>query len=114
MLTRTGSSSSSVTRAYIAHLQSLLFGDRAVEHSDDPVGSPADADVVGDDQVRQPALSVEPAHEVDDVVGALAVEVAGRLVGPDDRGVVDQSPRDRRALALASRQLVGDVIGPPV
>ena len=37
----------------------------------------------------------------------LRVEVAGRLVGQDQRGVVDERPRDGHALLLAARQAVG-------
>ena len=64
-----------------------------------------------DEQEGQPALLVEVPHQVDDLGRALAVEVAGRLVGPDDRRVVDQRPRDRDALALAARELVREVVG---
>ena len=42
--------------------------------------------------------------------GVLAVEVAGRLVGPDDRRVVHERARDRDALALTARELVRDVV----
>jgi hypothetical protein len=84
------------------HLQSLLLDDLAVEHADDAVGFAADRDVVGDDQERQAALQVEAAHELDDLLGLLAVEVAGRLVGPDDRRIVDERARDRDTLALAA------------
>ena len=39
-----------------------------------------------------------------DVAGRL-VEVAGRLVGQHDRGLADQRPGDRDALALPAREL---------
>jgi hypothetical protein len=68
-------------------------------------------DVVRHDQERQAVLLVETAHERDDLVGALGVQVAGRLVGPHDRGVVDERTGDRHALALAAGQLVGKVVG---
>ena len=58
-------------------------------------------------------LLVEPAHELDDLGGVLAVEIARGLVRPDDGGVVDERPRDRDALPLAARELVGDVVGRP-
>ena len=41
------------------------------------------------------------------------VEVAGRLVGEDDRGLRDERPRDRDALLLAPREL-GRAVGEPV
>ena len=70
----------------------------------------ADGQVVCDEQEGQPALLVEVPHQVDDLA-ALAVEVAGRVVGPDDCRVADQRPRDRDPLALAARELVGEVVG---
>src|ERR687897_2906255 len=111
MPVRIVSTSSSVTREYMRHLQSMLLDDEAVEHADDPVGRLADGDVVSDDEKGQPALDVEPPHQLDDLLGVLAVEVAGGLVGPDDRGVVDERAGDRHALALAARELVRDVPG---
>ena len=41
----------------------------------------------------------------------LRVEVPGRLVGEQDRRVVDQRARDRDALLLPARQLVRMVVG---
>ena len=38
--------------------------------------------------------------------GEAVVEVAGRLVGHEERRVVDEGPRQRDALLLASRQLL--------
>ena len=109
---RTASISASVTRATISLTSRVLFvDDLAVDHADDAVGRAADADVVGDDQERQAALAVQPAHQLDDLLGVLAVEVAGRLVGPDDRRVVDERAGDRHALALAAGELVGQVRG---
>ena len=72
----------------------------------------ADRDVVGDDQEAEAAPDVELAHERDDLLRVLGVEVAGRLVGPDDRRVVDERAGDRDPLALPARQLVRDVVGP--
>ena len=59
-LVRTVSTSSSVTRAYMGHLQRLSSTIAAVEHADDPVGLATDADVVGHDQEGQAALEVQP------------------------------------------------------
>ena len=44
----------------------------------------------------------------DDVPG-LGVQVAGGLIGEDQRRVVDECPRDSDPLSLASGQLVGEV-----
>ena len=59
-----------------------------------------------------PRSRFSSSHESHDLLCVLGVEVAGRLVGPDDRGVVDERSCDRDALALAARQLVGHVPRP--
>ena len=40
-------------------------------------------------------------------IAGLGVEVAGRLVGEDDGGAVDERAGDRHALALTAGELVG-------
>src|SRR5207247_1864197 len=68
--------------------------------------------VVGDHEDRLVELLVEPLHERQHVVGALAIEVAGGLVGDDDLRIVDDRARDRHALLLAARQLARIVVHP--
>ena len=51
-------------------------------------------------------------EQVDDLVLALAVEVAGRLVGQEQAGVVGERSRDGDALALADGELAGPVAAP--
>ena len=46
--------------------------------------------------------SMQPREQRHDLGAGLRIEVAGRLVGEQDRRVVDQRPRDRHALALAA------------
>jgi len=57
-------------------------------------------------------LILEPAEDSIDLVAGLRVELAGRLVGQDQDRVLDQGPRDRHPLLLASRHLVGPVVEP--
>src|SRR6187200_882613 len=110
---RSVSMSSSVTRENMFHLQQLLLlDDHAVEHPHDAVGLAAHGDVMGDDEEAEPSLDVQLTHQGDDVLRVLRIEVARRLVRPDDRRVVDERARDRDALALPARELVGDVFGP--
>ncbi len=54
---------------------------------------------------RAPALC-DVAEQREHLVGRGGVQIAGRLIGDDDVGVVGQRPRDRDALALASGQLM--------
>ena len=39
-------------------------------------------------------------HQAHDLVGRFAIEIAGRLVGQHERGLIDQRPGDRDTLAL--------------
>ena len=65
--------------------------------------------VVGrDDDGR--AGAVDPVDQLHDPDRRLGVEVAGRLVAEQQRRVVDERARDRDALLLAARQLVGVVV----
>ena len=64
--------------------------------------------VGGDDHGRPGAVhAVEQLHDPD---RGLGVEVAGRLVRQQQRRVVDERARQRDALLLAARQLVGIVV----
>ena len=61
---------------------------------------------------RDAALLVQALEDAHHFDARPRVEVAGRLVGQQDRRVVDQRARDRDALLLAARQLVRMVIRP--
>ena len=67
-----------------------------------------DVGLVGDedDGVAGGVEALEDGHDLD---AGLRVEVAGRLVGEQDRRIVDERPGDRDALTLAARQLVRPV-----
>ena len=65
----------------------------------------ADLGVVGDEDERLAVLAVEPAEEGEDLGRALRVEVAGRLVGEDERRPVHQRSGDRHPLLLAAGEL---------
>src|SRR3954454_9270563 len=84
----------------------LVADQAAVVHLDDPLAHLVDDLVVvrGHDDRRPGAVDpVEQAHDADARGG---VEVAGRLVGQQDRGPVDERPGDGDALLLAAGQLV--------
>ena len=76
----------------------------------DAVGDVEDAVVVGDDQDRRTLFPRQRLHAVDDLAPGGLVERRRGLVGQHDRGVADQRARDRDALALAARQLVGALV----
>src|SRR6185436_8361290 len=74
-----------------------------------PPGVRRDVGLVSHQHHRVP-LGVELVEQRHDLGRGCRVEVAGRLVGEEDRRVVDQGAGDRHALALAARQLVGIVV----
>ena len=65
---------------------------------------PDEAPVVGDDDQGAAELLLIGPEEREDLVARLAVEVAGGLVGEDDRRVLQERAGDRHALLLAARE----------
>ena len=51
-----------------------------------------------------PRFAARAREKRSDLSGVLIVEVVDRLVGEDERGIVDESPRNRDALLLAAAQ----------
>ncbi len=88
----------------------LIGDDHAVAEGHHAIGIGGNAGIVRHYQHREPALAVEPAYDLHDLGRGLRVEIAGRLVGEQDRGLVDQRARDRDALLLAARELVRIVL----
>ena len=56
-----------------------------------------------DDRVSARVQLLEERH---DLASGLRVQVSGRLVGEEDRRIVDERPRDRDALTLSAGELV--------
>ena len=90
----------------------MVVDDRPVHQPDNPVGVPGDIPVVGDDDE---GLVVAPGHPDDHLHhlgGGVAVEVSGRFVGEDDRGLTDKGPGNADPLLLAAGHLGGPVLHP--
>ncbi len=85
---------------------------RAVLEPHDPVGDVANPLVVADDDDAPALLLGDPPQQPHDLVTDLRVEIGGRLIGQDERRVVDQRPGDRHPLLLAARQLLGQEVEP--
>src|SRR5689334_2402644 len=88
---------------------SLLVLDPAVAHEHDAVAGVGDLAVVGDEQDRL-AVRVEAAEQLEDLVAALGVERARRLVGEQQRRLVGERTRDREALALTAGEDAGRIL----
>ncbi len=100
------------------HLQ-VLFKRRAdqvladnlpVFHHDDAVGSPGDGRVVRDHQEGRPLALVKLLDEPHQVLAGPRVQVARGLICQHKRGIVRQGAGHRNSLALASGELIGEVI----
>ena len=77
--------------------------DPAEVHHRDPVADVADdGQVVGDEEVGQPELALEPLEQVDDLRLDRDVERADGLVGHDQVRVEGERPRHADALPLAA------------
>ncbi len=70
-----------------------MVDDLAVLHPNDPVAGVTDPGIVGNQDERLAVALVQLAHERHDLVGVLAIEIAGWLVTPDDCGLVDEGAR---------------------
>src|SRR5947209_5829578 len=77
-----------------------------VLEDDDAVGVPGDVRLVRDEDERYPALAVEALENLHDLDRGARIKIPRRLVGEDERRVVDECARDRHALLLSARQLV--------
>ena len=95
----------SVAQSTVTARSVCAADDAAVAKRDRHVGDRGDLGIVGDEDERRPARAVDLEQQVDDVAAGRAVEVAGRLVGQQDRRVVGERARDRDALLLAAREL---------
>ncbi len=81
--------------------------DAAEVHHADAVGDVVhDREVVRDEEVREPELALQVAHQVQHLRLHRHVERGRRLVADQERGLGRQRARDRDALPLAARELV--------
>src|SRR5262252_2920026 len=70
-----------------------------------------DVDLVCDEYDGDSALAIQALENPHDFDAGFRVEVPGRLVGQQDRRVVDQRARDGDALLLSARELVRMMVG---
>src|ERR1039457_6482677 len=86
-------------------------GYLAVAQPDHPLGLFCDVGLVGDQDHRASFL-IQTRKDPQDVLGGTRVEVAGRLIGENQRGVGHERARDRSPLLLAARQLRRHMVHP--
>ena len=96
-----------VDRVLVERGPPARLDDQAEVHDGDPVRDVADdAEIVGDEDVREPELVLEVVEEVDDLRLDRHVERGDGLVCDDQLRVESERARDADALALPARELV--------
>jgi hypothetical protein len=90
----------------------LVAGDEAVHQAHGAVGVGGHVGLVGDHHHGDALVAVEGGQQVHDLAAAGGVEVAGGLVGEEQRGPGDQRPGDRHPLLLAAGELGRAVVLP--
>ena len=82
----------------------------AVHDGDDAVGGGGELAVVGHDEDGAVSFVSEVAHDGPDILARVGVEIAGRLVGEDQHGIVGERPRDGDALGLTAGELLRQLV----
>src|SRR5271166_324612 len=99
----------------VAPLRVLLRrNDGTIAHVDDAVAIAGSLGIVRNHQHRLTQLLVGLPQHLQHDLGILRVEITGRLVRQNDRGLVDQGARQRHALLLAAAHLGRAMVEPLV
>src|SRR3546814_17782438 len=88
-----------------ASSQATLADDPAVLHLDDPSASFGERRIMGDDEQCRAGRVLAREEQVDDGRAGRSVQIAGRLVGEDDRRTGRNPARNGNALLLAAGKL---------
>ena len=83
----------------------------AILHLDHAPGRSRHLVIVRDQDDCHPLLTIELPEQLHHLGTALAIQVARRLVGQNQTGLVDQGTRNRHALLLATAELARPVSG---
>jgi hypothetical protein len=90
-------------------LQQSIF-DAAVAHTDDSVAVGGGLGIVGNHENRLTDGSVQVAEKVQNGGGVGGIQVAGGLIGKEDRGIIDNGAGQGDALLFAAAHLRWAVI----
>ncbi len=93
-------------------IRELISGYAAITHDQTAVGHGSELLVVGHNDEGLAELASQAEEQFVKLAGIRGVEVTRGLIGEDDIWLVDECPRHRHALLLASGKLCGLVSGP--
>ncbi len=96
---------------FVGHGENFLIGNLAVMQLDSAIGQ-AGHDGIVRDHHDGAALAVQFSQQAQNDFFVDRVQIARRLVGQNDFGIVDQGARDANPLLLATGKLRGQVMGP--
>ena len=89
----------------------LASGDQCTfDESQATIGQTGHGGVVGHQDEGRAEMATQLAHDLEDSPSRLSIEVAGRLVGKQNRRSIGERPGQRHALLFAARQLRGVVM----
>jgi hypothetical protein len=74
------------------------------------LGALGRARIVRDHHDRLAVIAIERVQQIENLVARLAIEIAGRLVGEDERRIRDDGAGDADTLLLAARELARVVL----
>src|SRR5579883_3338178 len=83
----------------------------SIAHANNAMCALANLWCVGDEYQRLAHLAIEVLEQIHNFCCGLAIEIAGWLIGPDDRGIVGQRACDGDALALAAGEFRWSMAG---
>ena len=87
----------------------LVAGDYAVSDMDDAIGVFGDIGFMGD-QHNRVAFFMQVFHKPHDFAAGLRIQVAGGLVGQDNRRIINKGAGNGDALALSTGKFIGLVV----
>ncbi len=89
----------------------LVGQNAAIGDADDAIFHAVDQSAVVRRHQNRCAARVDALQNLGDVPRGLRVEVAGRFVGDQNQGIVDNRARNRDTLRFAARQFMGPRVG---
>src|SRR5882672_3526017 len=85
--------------------------DQAVVNADSSLGVLSDAGIVSNENDRDPLVLVELLKHGQHFLAGARIQIARRLIGKEQRRMIDQCPGDGDALLLAAGKLRGVMVG---
>src|SRR5450432_2558125 len=83
----------------------FVAGNSSIDQSDDAIGERSQLAVMGHEQQRGPFTLVELQQKIEDQASVFRIQIAGGLVGHQNRRPHHESASERYPLLFAAREL---------